>query len=58
MNNLNHSISIFIRSMHPSKELFLKLENAFLVADANQIIEIVSLKSNIEIELQKYFRIQ
>jgi hypothetical protein len=35
-----------------SKELFIKLENAFLLADTHQIIEIVSLKSNIEIELR------
>ncbi len=58
MNNLNHSISIFIGSMHPSKELFLKLENAFLVADTNQIIEIVSLKSNIEIELRGWSKLR
>jgi len=44
--------------MPPSKELFLKLENAFLVADTHQIIEIVSLKSNIEIELRGWARLR
>ncbi len=58
MNNLNHSISIFIGNIPPSKELFLKLENAFLVADTHQIIEIVSLKSNIEIELRGWARLR
>jgi len=58
LNNLNHSISIFIGNIPPSKELFLKLENAFLVADTHQIIEIVSLKSNIEIELRGWARLR
>lgn len=57
MNKLNHSISIFIGSLVPSKELFLKLENAFLISEQNDIIELVSFKSNIEIELQGWARL-
>ena len=58
MNNFEHSISIFTGIIPPSKELFLKLENAFLIADKNQIIEIVSLKPNIEIELMGWARLK
>ena len=48
MTNQNHSISIFTGSMSPSKALFLRLENVFLLANTHQIIEIVSQKANIE----------
>ncbi|QKF81863.1 DUF455 domain-containing protein [Halarcobacter ebronensis] len=58
MNNLNHSISIFTGNIPPSKELFLKLENAFLVANKGEIIEIISQKSNIEIELRGWARLR
>ena len=58
MNNLNHAISIFTGMLPPSKELFLKLENAFLLANQYQIIEVVSLKSNIEIELRGWAKLK
>lgn len=58
MNNLDHCISIFTGHIPPSKELFLKLENAFLVANQNEIIEIVSFKSNIEIELRGWAKLK
>ncbi|HRM77622.1 MAG TPA: hypothetical protein PLF55_04915 [Aliarcobacter cryaerophilus] len=45
MNNLNHCISIFTGDIPPSKALFLKLENAFLLANTHEIIEIVSQKA-------------
>jgi len=56
--SLNHSISIPIGNMPPSKELFLKLENAFLIANTHEIIEIVSLKPNIEIELRGWAKLR
>ncbi|MGB5917587.1 ferritin-like domain-containing protein [Arcobacter sp.] len=58
MYPLNHSISIPIGNMPPSKELFLKLENAFLIANTHEIIEIVSLKPNIEIELRGWAKLR
>lgn len=58
MNNLNHAISIFTGMLPPSKELFLKLENAFLISNRYEIIEIVSLKSNIEIELMGWAKLK
>lgn len=58
MHTLNHSISIQIGNIPPSKELFLKLENAFLIASTHEIIEIVSFKSNIEIELRAWARLR
>ncbi|WP_419768982.1 ferritin-like domain-containing protein [Arcobacter sp.] len=58
MHPLNHSISIPIGNMPPSKELFLKLENAFLIANTNEIIEIVSFKPNIEIELRGWAKLR
>ncbi|XOB63706.1 ferritin-like domain-containing protein [Campylobacterota bacterium DY0563] len=58
MNNLNHCISIFTGNTPPSKELFLKLENAFLVAEQHSIIEIISIKSNIEIELRGWAKLR
>ncbi|WP_320033828.1 ferritin-like domain-containing protein [Halarcobacter sp.] len=58
MNNLNHCISIFTGNTPPSKELFLKLENAFLVAEQHSIIEIVSMKANIEIELRGWAKLR
>ncbi|PLY05798.1 MAG: DUF455 domain-containing protein [Arcobacter sp.] len=58
MYSLNHSISIPIGNMPPSKELFLKLENAFLIANTHEIIEIVSLKPNIEIELRGWAKLR
>ncbi|MGB7401581.1 MAG: ferritin-like domain-containing protein [Arcobacter sp.] len=58
MHSLNHSISIPIGNMPPSKELFLKLENAFLIANTHEIIEIVSLKPNIEIELRGWAKLR
>ena len=58
MHSLNHSISIPIGNMPPSKELFLKLENAFLIANTNEIIEIVSFKANIEIELRGWAKLR
>jgi hypothetical protein len=42
----------------PSKELFLKLENAFLISNRYEIIEIVSLKPNIEIELMGWAKLK
>ena len=36
----------------PSKALFLKLENAFLLCDKGQIVEVISQKQNIETELR------
>ncbi len=58
MNNQNHCISIFTGILPPSKALFLRLENAFLLADMYEIIEIVSLKANIEIELQGWAKLK
>lgn len=58
MNSLNHSISIQTGNLPPSKELFLRLENIFLIASVGEIIEIVSLKSNIEIELRGWSRLR
>lgn len=58
MNNLNHCISIFTGHTPPSKEMFLKLENAFLIATSSEIIEIVSMKANIEIELRGWARLR
>jgi hypothetical protein len=58
LHTLNHSISIQIGNIPPSKELFLKLENAFLIASTHEIIEIVSFKSNIEIELRAWARLR
>ncbi|WP_026804283.1 ferritin-like domain-containing protein [Aliarcobacter lanthieri] len=52
MNNLKHCISIFTGELPPSKALFLKLENTFLLANSYEIIEIVSQKANIETELR------
>jgi hypothetical protein len=58
LNNQNHCISIFTGILPPSKALFLRLENAFLLADMYEIIEIVSLKANIEIELQGWAKLK
>ncbi len=58
MNNQEHSISIFTGMIPPSKELFLKLENAFLILNRYEIIEIVSLKPNIEIELMGWAKLK
>ncbi len=58
MDNLNHHTSIFIGNLPPSKGLFLKLENAFLIYDINQIIEVVSLNENIEIELSGWAKLK
>lgn len=58
MNNQNHCISIFTGDLPPSKALFLKLENAFLLANIYEIIEIISLKANIEIELQGWAKLK
>lgn len=58
MNNQNHCISIFTGILPPSKALFLRLENAFLLADMYEIIEIVSLNANIEIELQGWAKLK
>ena len=58
MNSLNHSISIQMGNLPPSKELFLRLENIFLIAKVGEIIEIVSLKSNIETELRGWSRLR
>lgn len=57
MNKLNHAISIFIGSLGPSKELFLKLENAFLISAQNDIVEIVSFRENMELELQGWSKL-
>ena len=58
MNNLNHCISIFTGDIPPSKALFLKLENAFLLANTHEIIEIVSQKANIETELRGWAKLR
>lgn len=58
MNNQNHCISIFTGDIPPSKALFLRLENAFLLANMYEIIEIVSLKANIEVELHGWARLK
>ncbi len=58
LNNQEHAISIFTGMLPPSKELFLKLENAFLISNRYEIIEIVSLKSNIEIELMGWAKLK
>lgn len=58
LNLHNHSISIQIGNIPPSKELFLRLENAFLTASSGEIIEIMSLKSNIEVELRGWARLR
>ncbi|WP_404317144.1 ferritin-like domain-containing protein [Malaciobacter canalis] len=58
MNNLNHCISIFTGHIPPSKEMFLKLENAFLLANCYEIIEIVSQKPNIEVELRGWAKLK
>ncbi len=55
---MNHSISIFTGNLPASKVLFLKLENAFLLANKNEIIEIVSQKANIETELRGWARLR
>ncbi len=58
MNNQEHAISIFTGMLPPSKELFLKLENAFLITNQYEIVEIVSLKPNIEIELMGWAKLK
>jgi len=58
LNNHNHCISLFTGNLYPSKELFLKLENAFLTANIHDIIEVVSLKENIEIELRGWTKLK
>lgn len=58
MNNQNHSISIFTGNLPPSKALFLRLENAFLLANSFEIIEIVSQKANIETELRGWAKLK
>ena len=58
MHTLNHSISIQMGNLPPSKELFLRLENIFLIATVGEIIEIVSLKPNIETELRGWSRLR
>ena len=45
-------------NLPPSKELFLRLENIFLIATVGEIIEIVSLKPNIETELRGWSRLR
>ena len=58
MNSLDHSISIQIGKTPPSKELFLRLENIFLISTLGEIVEIISLKPNIEIELRGWARLR
>ncbi len=58
MHLLNHTTSIQIGHTPPSKELFLRLENLFLISETLDIIEIVSFKSNIEIELQGWSKLR
>ncbi|RXJ93533.1 DUF455 domain-containing protein [Malaciobacter molluscorum] len=58
MNNQNHCISIFTGHLKPSQALFLKLENAFLVSNTYEIIEIISLNPNIETELRGWAKIK
>jgi TusA-related sulfurtransferase len=55
MNILNnHSSVIFVGNLPIGKALFLKLENAFLFAKENEIIEIVSTNPKVELELQSW----
>ncbi|MDX4035785.1 ferritin-like domain-containing protein [Aliarcobacter skirrowii] len=58
MNNQNHCISIFTGNLPPSKALFLRLENAFLICNTYEIIEIVSFKEFIETELRAWARLK
>ncbi|RBQ30043.1 ferritin-like domain-containing protein [Aliarcobacter vitoriensis] len=58
MDNLNHCISIFTGDIPPSKSLFLKLENTFLLANTYEIIEIISQKVNIETELRGWAKLR
>lgn len=55
MNSIkNHSSVIFVGDLPIGKALFLKLENAFLFAKENEIVEIVSTNAKIELELQSW----
>ncbi|OCL86037.1 ribonucleotide-diphosphate reductase subunit beta [Aliarcobacter thereius] len=58
MNNQNHCISIFTGHLPPSKALFLRLENAFLICNTYEIIEIISFKEFIEIELRAWAKLK
>ena len=58
MHTSNHSISIQIGNISPSKELFLRLENTFLISSSGDIIEIISLRSNIETELRGWAKLR
>ena len=50
-SNYKHSGTIFVGNLAVGKALFLKLENAFLLAGDGEIIEIVSTNEKIEFEL-------
>ncbi|OCL81935.1 ferritin-like domain-containing protein [Arcobacter porcinus] len=58
MNNQNHCISIFTGHLPPSKALFLRLENAFLICNTYEIIEIISFKEFIETELRAWAKLK
>lgn len=55
---MNHSISIFTGNLPPSKALFLRLENAFLLCNTYEIIEVISQKENIETELRGWAKLR
>ncbi len=58
MINYNHTVSIFTGNLPPSKALFLRLENSFLLSNQGEIIEIVSQKANIETELRGWAKLR
>lgn len=58
MINYNHTVSIFTGNLPPSKALFLRLENSFLLSNQGEIIEIVSQKANIETELRAWAKLK
>ena len=50
----NHSKSIFLGDIPIGKSFFFRIENALLVSNKNDIIEIVSFNDNLENDLKSY----
>lgn len=54
----NHDNVIFIGNLPIGKALFLKLENAFLLSNKDDILEIVSTSEHIELELMSWCKLK
>ena len=50
----NHSKSIFLGDIPIGKSFFFRIENALLISNKDDIIEIVSFYNNLENDLKSY----